>query len=366
MSDLEERRSGALLISIENYDPQGFQTITSPCSLKAMEMLGIGPAKIRIKSLQEVRALIRDADPVQSEYSIRLYMKKAHDQYEQFSAKIRKLRDLLKHGARQRKLLIAREHEIEEQLLKHNVVEAERVRRIEERSPPEIPIVYHPKDRVWSSNRKSTESLGRPRSNSNTSRVSSASLRRSQFAGGSIPNDPKLVAAAVREEAVKQIEDIIDFELHVDKLKKNRMHLLHDRIRERRVDMEERLKKYMHVVSDNELDAMFFIHQKKVEKEIRDFEEDVHQRAHDAEQKVKMESVIAEVSRLKLLHDERESCRRKRENIKHDILKEAARLRSDNWSNNIKLKAQDEYLKADQRLERLVGHKQLRLSAGNP
>src|SRR3990167_241883 len=107
LSEMEERKSGALLISIDNFDPKGYQQISSPFSLKSMQMLGINPTSLRVKSVEEVRALIRDADPVQSEFSVRLYLKKAMDQFEGVSAKIKSIRELLKRGAKQRKQLLA-------------------------------------------------------------------------------------------------------------------------------------------------------------------------------------------------------------------------------------------------------------------
>ena len=90
-------------VSIEDFDPAGFKTIDSPFSVKAMQVLGLSQADLRLKRREDIIGIVRDADPVKTEETVKVFLEKNRVQVEALLEEVKKARNKLKVKANEAK-----------------------------------------------------------------------------------------------------------------------------------------------------------------------------------------------------------------------------------------------------------------------
>ncbi len=330
-------------ISIDNYDPRGFCKINSPFTLKAMDLMGIEPYDLRVKTKQDLKGIIMDADPAMADRSINIFIKKSEDNFQFLAEQIKKTRLKLKEKAEEAKRLMAEEEKINETIQKHRIIEEERRRR----APQESKV-----DRELQS-RPGSKYSARPMSNaSRFSRQQSAKKSVSSLDRSKLYIQPHVVSEAIKEEAVKQIEDMVEHEIHLQRIKEHRIKTFESQVREKKQELEKKIKKVNHLLTEHEKETMLAQFHKKIERDVREFEIDVNRRAHELEQRMKAEKIMEENERLAAMQKEREDYRRRREQIRNQLMQDVTKMR-DGLISPEQLQMKFAYLKKDANLDTL-------------
>jgi DNA repair exonuclease SbcCD ATPase subunit len=305
--------------------------------------MGIEPYDLRVKSKQDLKAIMMDADPAMAEKSINIFIKKSEENFQFLSAQIKKTRLKLKEKAEEAKRLMAEEEKINESIQKHRIIEEERRRRV-----PQEPKV----DRELQSRPGSKYSV-RPLSNaSRFSRQQSAKKSASSLDRSKLHIQPHVVSDAIKEEAVKQIEDMVEHEIHLQRIKEHRIKHFEAQIREKKQDLEKKIRKVNHLLTEHEKETMLAQFHKKIERDVREFEIEVNRRAHELEQRVKAEKIMQENERMAALQKEREDYRRRREQIRNQLMQDVGKMREGLISPD-QLQTKYAYLKKDADLDTL-------------
>ena len=330
------------LISIEDFDPLGYSKINSPYSLKAMDLLNIENHQLRAKRPKDLEGIVRDADPVRTEKSLQFFVKKSSEEVGKLIDQVKKTRSKLKLKAEEARLLMEGEQNVTEVIQKHRIIDEERKRRI-------------PSDARRRESRPGSVSSIRPTSTASrasrqtSGKKSSASVERPLLARVR----PQVVSEAIMEEAARQIEEMVEHEISLQRIKEHRMKHFEVQVEERRREAEQKMRKVRHLLSEQEKETMLGIFHKKVERDVREFEIEVNRRAHEMEQRSRNEKIMQENERLRGLHEEREEFKRKREQVRNEIMRDVAKMREGALSPE-ELQAKYAYLRTDQGLESVL------------
>jgi hypothetical protein len=98
----------------------------------------------------------------------------------------------------------------------------------------------------------------------------------------------------MREAAVRDIEDMVDHELNSQRIKESRIHRFEAKIAERKRELAKKMKAYEHVMTEHEKKAMLDLFQKRLDRDVKEFEVEVNRRAHEYMLKLKAERMVEE------------------------------------------------------------------------
>ena len=346
-SDIDMAKPVQPKISIDNYDPYGFEVLDSPFTLKAIELLGIKPFDLKLKRREDLRAFIREADPGLQEKATEVILRKGAEQYQRLSARIKAARKKLKDKAAQAHDILQSDKKHQETIQKHKIAESERKRREEEAKLRQI-IPSRPSSKFRMNDSSYTSAAKRERSAQLGHKLTSMSMDH-----GANLNFQKLYSEGVRDEAVRQIEGMVDHELHLLKVKESRMNLFEVRLQERKDDLENKKKKFHHVMSEKERVALVGLFKKRLDRDIREFEIEVHRRAHEYQLRMKAEKISEETNKLYQIQIDRDEFKRKKEAIKNQLVRDIGRMK-DGMINPSDMKAKYGYLQYDGNLDTLI------------
>lgn len=262
-----------------------------------MAVLGLTERDLHPKTAADVQAIVRDIDPDNPEATLQKYLAVDRKRVAGLVSRIETMRDTLKANAAEAKRLADQEAEIDASLTKLEVAAQKR----------ENP-------------RKDVQSGKDPRIGA---RNPSETRAQSEYVG---PRG-KALEEGMREAAVRDIEDMVDHELNAQRIKESRIHRFESKLAERKRELAKKLHSYEHVMSEHEKQALMGLYQKRLDRDVKEFEVEVNRRAHEYMQKLKAERIVEEDYRLQRYKEEKDMFKKKREIIKNSLLKDIASMR---------------------------------------
>lgn len=269
---------------------------SSPFFAKALTVLGLTERDLVPKTEDDVRAIVRDLDPDNTEQTLQKYLAIEGKRIASLLKRVEDMRSKLKSNAAEAKRLADQEAEVDASLAKLEAMQA-----VEQR--------------------KATQSGRDPKLGK--AKVQDAPRAQSEYTG---PRG-KAQEAGLREAAVREIEDMVDHELNAQRIKEARVHRFEEKLAERKKELAKKLHTYEHVMSEHEKQALLGLYQKRLDRDVKEFEVEVNRRAHEYMQKLKAERLIEEDYRLRKMKEEKDMFKKKRELIKNSLLKDISSMR---------------------------------------
>lgn len=375
------------IVSIENYDPSSYKRINSPTSLKAMEELGIKMFNLRLSTREDLVAIVKHLDSERTEHCISVILQKNKLRIEKLIDKVKRARQAILRSTKEFDDLYEDERSLEKTYIKHRELEEHRKRRFDHlrqdyylmsgvarpnshysaitRLPPltrlhssvEKPINRSPNTRQHrqqsASVNYSADKHKRPYSSLDTPEVGKQDTVLLTGVDASDRKSRLTSAAVAREDSVKQIEDMVDYELRLQLVKHARDVNLEDKVEMRKLELQEKLRRFRRAMNEKQTQAMMISYKKRLDRDIKTFEIEINRKSQEQKLKDKAEKIIEESQKVSSMLQEKENFKMKRELVKNMLQKDIANLREGLLSSE-ELQSKYKYLKTDQDLDHLI------------
>ena len=285
------------------------------------------------KSEADIRAIVKDIDPDNCDEAMRVFLDIDKKRVAKLERRVQDLSDKLKESEKEAKRLNEKEAMINESLARLDAEQQEQLMREQSQLDMKIP------DQVKKSHRIMSE-YKRPERHTDYQRHSSAkSAHKQQYYDE-------------RHSASRNLETMVDHELRAQKVKDTALIKFHEKAEERQRELDKKMAAYEHIMSDHEKKALMNMFQKRLDRDMREFEVEVNRRAYQYMQKLKAEKIIETDKRIHKLKHDRDDFKKKREVIKGNLLKDISRMKAGDITTD-QLRTKYSYLQYDQELNGL-------------
>lgn len=340
-------------ISIDNYqehqETNPYAVINSPHSLKAMSTLGLSMHDLIIPRAEDVRSFVQEIDAEDTEGTMKKYLRKYKEKIEERRSEVKALRDKLKletmrqslDGEQERLQKYKEELDrYEEEYPAHK--QSIRGRSSEPQASPKdgkkdiLKSMEQERARRLEELKKEREYYARPGSKNlleeNSKRNITSGL--SKDVQGRVKSKYRQsdkqnldVGEEIMEGQARDIEGMVDFEVKMIQMKEVRESHFEEKIDKRRKELEDKLAKYEHVMTEKERKQLIHNYERRLDRDIKQFEVEMNRRAVEHERKLKADKIMLENEKRAKLKADKDEFRKQREVVKNQLVRDLAKLR---------------------------------------